>query len=62
MHDIIRDLMRQDIRDVIKAADEYDGNLNDPHGDGSGNDSKAPDGDDYNNLLDILQRLRKYSS
>lgn len=31
--------------------------LNDPHGDKSGRDSKAPDGDDYNVLLDAVEEL-----
>lgn len=60
--DVIETLMRQDIRKVIQEADEYNETLNDPHHDDSGRDSKAPDGDDYNNLFDILQQLRKYAS
>jgi hypothetical protein len=44
-------------RAVLAAARVYNNSLNDPHGDGTGNDAQAPDGDSYNAILDIMAPL-----
>jgi hypothetical protein len=45
------------LRGVLADVRAHNGNLNDPHGDTSGEDAKAPDGDDYNYLLGLLAPL-----
>jgi hypothetical protein len=52
-----RKRMLQAIRSVVSAARAVDGRLDDPHGDGSGRDAQAPDGDSYNELWACLEPL-----
>lgn len=41
---------RSALLDLVHSVLAYDSNLDDPHGDNSGRDARAPDGDDYNEL------------
>ena len=42
---------------ALRIIREHNCKLNDPYGDGSGRDSEAPTGDDYNTVLDALEEL-----
>jgi hypothetical protein len=42
---------------ALRTIAAHNRKLNDPHGDGSGRDSEAPTGDDYNVVLDALEEL-----
>jgi hypothetical protein len=46
---------RNALRDLVRHVLAYDNNLNDPHGDNSGEDSRSPDGDDYNELYGYVK-------
>lgn len=45
------------LRAVLRDVLAYNNRLNDPHTDGTGTDAKAPDGDSYNDLLQIIGPL-----
>ena len=42
---------------ALTAIMDHDKSLNDPDGDGSGNNAQSPTGDDYNALCGLLQPL-----
>jgi hypothetical protein len=43
----------------FREVDDYDAEMNDPGKDGSGEDARAPTGDDYNFLHSCIQALRR---
>lgn len=45
------------LREILTDIQAHDRSLDDPHGDGSGNDAESPTGDDYNDLCGIVQPL-----
>jgi hypothetical protein len=45
------------VRKAVAEARAIDDKLNDPDGDGSGNDAQAPDGDSYNQLWEAFDVL-----
>lgn len=48
------------LADLKASIEKREQRLNDPHGDGTGRDSKCPTGGDYNDLLsDVLFALAK---
>lgn len=49
--------VKTQLRACLAAVRAYNDQLNDPHGDGTGAGAKAPDGDDYNAILAIIEPL-----
>lgn len=45
------------LRTALEGIQAHDRKLDDPNGDGSGNDAESPTGDDYNELCSIIQPL-----
>jgi hypothetical protein len=43
------------LRNALTAIQAHDRKLDDPRGDGSGNDAESPTGDDYNEVTGLLQ-------
>lgn len=51
-------LTKSVVRTLLDFAAAHEAKLNDPHGDGTGDDAVAPTGDDYNELRDAIETLR----
>lgn len=45
------------VRKCLADIAAYDVAMNDPTGDGSGDDARSPNGDDYNEIMDMLDPL-----
>lgn len=45
------------LRNQLQAIMDHDKGLNDPNGDGSGDNAQSPTGDDYNEVCGLLQPL-----
>lgn len=45
------------LRGILADVRAHNGNLNDPEGNGSGDNAQSPTGDDYNYLLELLGPL-----
>jgi hypothetical protein len=46
------------LTEFFQAVDLFDGRMNDPKGNGTGDDARSPTGDDYNSLMEIISVLR----
>lgn len=59
--DILADneLLIATLQRILTAAEEIDQKLDDPHGDGSGDDAESPTGDDYNDLYGTIVPLAR---
>jgi hypothetical protein len=45
------------VRACLADIRAFDAKLNDPAGDGSGDNARSPTGDDYNEIMDMLTPL-----
>jgi hypothetical protein len=52
-----RELLLCTLERIQEAADAIDQELSDPHGDGTGDDSRPPDADSYNDLISTVTHL-----
>lgn len=46
------------LKTLFAAVQAHDQQLDDPHGDGTGNDAESPTGDDYNELGGLIDRAK----